>query len=411
MELRRSWEDGDGVRSPPPKANSPPPPSRSASTHSNGARIPPRCALLSVRNVLSAVLYIGFLLVYFVAFPSPPQPLPEIPQSSSFLVTGSAGFIGMHITRRLQKRGLKVIGVDSFTDYYSVGLKQHRAGLIRREGGVVRNETVCDESVMSALLRQHSVTHVVHMASQPGIELSLHDPGLYIRTNVECFTALLQAVVKMEVPAKVVFASSSSVYGDAEPPFRVTQVLRPNNVYGASKMVMEELAGVYSRLYGLQSVGLRFFTVYGPLMRPDMAIYEFAKRMVRNETVTIKGEQTARDFTYVDDVVDGVLQSVKHLEKAGVTHDVFNIGSGRAVTVSKMYTLLRKALGATGGNFGGTVVTQHGRHEMSATLANLVSSEYQLNYHPQVHLEEGLNRFAKWFLKSRNESWDFKHTL
>eukprot|EP01061_Rhynchopus_euleeides_P020364 TRINITY_DN33146_c0_g1_i2.p1 TRINITY_DN33146_c0_g1~~TRINITY_DN33146_c0_g1_i2.p1 ORF type:complete len:227 (+),score=56.94 TRINITY_DN33146_c0_g1_i2:65-745(+) len=204
----------------------------------------------------------------------------------------------------------------------------------------------------------------------------------------------------------VVYASSSSVYGDVSPPFKEGQPLRPTNVYGATKAHMETVASVYARLHNLKLIGLRFFTVYGPMMRPDMAVYTFASKLVHNATVHVRGEHIARDFTYVDDVVDGVVRALRYFPiMRGDGADVFNIGSGTQHRVADMLLMLQKNLNRPDAPkvFGG-----HGKHEMPATGACLLKSNKLLGYVPRTNLTKGLREFTKWFLSEGHE-WGVLH--
>eukprot|EP00754_Rhynchopus_humris_P003398 Rhum_TRINITY_DN11786_c0_g1::Rhum_TRINITY_DN11786_c0_g1_i1::g.46889::m.46889/K08679/E5.1.3.6; UDP-glucuronate 4-epimerase len=336
--------------------------------------------------------------------------LPDLPPSSSFLVTGAAGFIGMHVATRLKREGHRVVGLDCYTRYYSTALKEERTRRLAAVGVAVANATVCDERLVLEMLDAHAVTHVVHLAAQPGIELSVTQPRLYIRNNVECFAALLEAMLKARRLPRLVYASSSSVYGHATPPFKEGQPVRPANVYGSTKAQMELLAGVYAQLHGVASAGLRFFTVYGPYMRPDMAVYAFAAKLVQNETITLKGTNLARDFTYVDDVVGGVVRAAGFLSAHSGTApgevpcEVFNVGSGAIHPVEEVVTILNALLGTR----GVPEYASRTRHDMLTTGASLEKSRQLLRYTPRTHLSDGLASFAAWFTRTRNPEWDFK---
>eukprot|EP00659_Diplonema_papillatum_P017232 gene17232-26457_t len=334
------------------------------------------------------------------------------------MVTGAAGFIGLHTVIALKKQGVRVVGIDSFSDYYSVDLKERRAAVLRKDWGVsVLNETTCDERGMVDLLVEHNVTHVVHLAAQPGIAKSLEDPVLYIEQNVKCFVTLLQALKSVTRPGlprgriQLVYASSSSVYGtSALPPFSEEEFAEPANVYGSTKLQMESLAAVYAQLHGISSVGLRFFTVYGPWTRPDMAVYVFASRIADGKEITIRGPGIMRDFTYVEDAANAVHLSMKYLSRGGLgtersaVHEIFNVGTGRQHRVDAMLSVLEKLMGNKSAR---RRYANRTAHEMSATGANLTKVQAALGYAAGTNLGTGLQAFVRWFEEERRLAWDF----
>lgn len=240
------------------------------------------------------------------------------------LVTGAAGFIGFHSASRLASLGAQVVGIDDFNGYYSPELKRARALKLKTTWGVnVVDGDVCDAEKLSGLFKQFKPTHVLHLAAQPGVRYSLKHPQVYVRANMQCFVTLLETMVAPssftaakrgeaapELPY-LVYASSSSVYGaNSKVPFAESDTAdRPANLYGATKRANEQTAFAYHQLFGLRSVGLRFFTVYGPWGRPDMAVYSFANAMEAGKPITLfNGGAMRRDFTYVGDIVDGIVK-------------------------------------------------------------------------------------------------------
>ncbi|KAJ9467571.1 UDP-glucuronate 4-epimerase 2 [Diplonema papillatum] len=398
---------------------------------------PPSSGVGRVRNLMYSLVLLTLLLSTAILFgvtshkerraafvkdlrnPARPLPvLPALPEHASVMVTGAAGFIGLHTVIALKKQGVRVVGIDSFSDYYSVDLKERRAAVLRKDWGVsVLNETTCDERGMVDLLVEHNVTHVVHLAAQPGIAKSLEDPVLYIEQNVKCFVTLLQALKSVTRPGlprgriQLVYASSSSVYGtSALPPFSEEEFAEPANVYGSTKLQMESLAAVYAQLHGISSVGLRFFTVYGPWTRPDMAVYVFASRIADGKEITIRGPGIMRDFTYVEDAANAVHLSMKYLSRGGLgtersaVHEIFNVGTGRQHRVDAMLSVLEKLMGNKSAR---RRYANRTAHEMSATGANLTKVQAALGYAAGTNLGTGLQAFVRWFEEERRLAWDF----
>ena len=300
-------------------------------------------------------------------------------------MTGAAGFIGFHIAKQLVEGwGVgRVVGIDSFNEYYDVQLKKDRASYLLQVGvevifwgclifvtalvcGQVYRGDVCDGEVLQHLFAEYNFTDVVHMAAQAGVRYSLEDPQAYVSANYECFICLLDSIQKYPVctltlrscvfilpalQAYLVYASSSSVYGKrATVPFSSEEPLKaPGNLYAASKIMNEHLAAAYCSQHDLHSIGLRFFTVYGPWGRPDMAAYKFAERIVTGMPVPLfearAGEQLKRDFTYIDDIVSGVLSALERTpEQCG---EAYNLGYGEPIVVEDMLHFLEKELATT----------------------------------------------------------------
>ncbi|MGI4978242.1 MAG: SDR family NAD(P)-dependent oxidoreductase [Janthinobacterium lividum] len=311
------------------------------------------------------------------------------------LVTGAAGFIGAAVARALLARGERVVGVDNLNDYYDVGLKRARLGLL---GGAFRfvEADVSDRGAMAALVdSEPSVDRVVHLAAQAGVRHSMVDPYAYVTANVMGHVVMLEAVRRLPSLRHFVFASSSSVYGlESEMPFSEgARADTPTSLYAATKRADELISHAYGHLWGIPQTGLRFFTVYGPWGRPDMAVYLFARAIVEGRPVTLyEGGRLQRDFTYIDDIVAGVLRVLDRPPEGAVPR-LLNIGNSRREEVSRLVKLLETALGRQ------AVVEWRERPaaDVRETWASVAAIEALTGYVPRVSLEEGVGRFVGWF--------------
>ena len=236
------------------------------------------------------------------------------------LLTGAAGFVGFHTALQLHSEGDTVLGLDNFNHYYDVRLKRTRAALLRRAGMTTLFEgDVCDRELLELLLRSGRVTHVIHLAAQAGVRYSLKKPLAYVEANLRCFVNLLEAVHAVNNSVPITYASSSSVYGTNKliPFSEKHQVDSQASLYGATKKANENIAHVYHSLHGMRLTGLRFFTVYGPLGRPDMAYFGFTQAILAGKSITefrnADGTELQRDFTYISDIVSGVIAASRQV--------------------------------------------------------------------------------------------------
>jgi len=310
------------------------------------------------------------------------------------LVTGAAGFIGSHLVEALARRGDEVIGVDNFDPFYARAMKERNlaeAGAL--PGFSFREQDVLDADALEALLTPDTV--VVHLAAKAGVRPSLADPVGYARANVTGTAAVAEAARRAGV-SRVVFGSSSSVYGDSTPvPFREDAVaIEPVSPYAATKRAAELFLHSVAPIYGLRVASLRFFTVYGPRQRPDLAIHAFARRMVEGRTVTLFGDGSqSRDYTYCDDIVAGAIAAVDWTADARVGVDTFNLGGNRAVPTGVMVEEIARALGITPRVEWAPM--QPG--DVQRTAADLTKSQAVLGYLPRTPFPEGIRRFVTWF--------------
>ena len=326
------------------------------------------------------------------------------------LVTGSAGFIGNRVSQRLLERGDEVIGLDNLSPYYDVQLKEDRLALIKdHENFTEARFDMADREQMAALFETHRPDGVINLAAQAGVRHSLIAPHDYVDTNLVGFVNILEGCRQTHVE-HLVYASSSSVYGtNTEMPFSVEhRVDHPISLYAASKRSNELMAHTYSHLFGFPSTGLRFFTVYGPWGRPDMALFLFTKAIVAGEPIDVfnKGDMR-RSFTYIDDIVEGVIR-VLDTPPQGVSSNgndespansktapfrVFNIGSDEAVSLGRYIEVLEENLGIEAKK--NLLPMQPG--DVAATWADVDDLKAAVGYHPTTTVEEGVKRFVEWY--------------
>jgi UDP-glucuronate 4-epimerase len=314
------------------------------------------------------------------------------------LVTGAAGFIGHRVADRLLDRGEIVFGIDSLTDYYEVALKEARLRtLAGRDGFSFERMDVAEPEVFAALVRRIGARRVVHLAAQAGVRYSIDHPFAYEHANLKGHLSVLEACRHAPDFRHLVYASSSSVYGERPLTDRGFSeddpVQAPASLYAATKLADELMSATYDRLYGLPQSGLRFFTVYGPWGRPDMAYYSFARKILAGETIEVFGEgKMTRDFTYIDDIVDGVIGVLDRPPQPGQAR-VLNIGGGQPRGLETMIGLLEQALGVAARRQ--LKPMQPG--DVRATFADVSKLTALTGYAPKVTLEEGLRRFVAWF--------------
>lgn len=306
-------------------------------------------------------------------------------------ITGAAGFIGCHVALELSAAGIAVLGLDNFNDYYDVFLKESRAALLRKHGVQVLRADINDYSFLKEKIQEHQTTHVVHLAAQAGVRYSLENPHAYLKSNVDGFLNVLEAC--RESPGlKLVYASSSSVYGlNTKTPFCVDDRTDAQaSLYGVTKKANELMAQTYHHLFGINSVGLRFFTVYGPWGRPDMAYYSFTRDILSGKAIKIfNNGRMKRDFTYIDDIVAGTIAALDH--RAGAA--LFNLGNNQPTELGKMIELLEKLLGKEAEK--DFLPMQAG--DVVETYAMIDQSYQALGFVPKTSLEEGLERFVDWY--------------
>ncbi len=322
----------------------------------------------------------------------------QSPRSYTILVTGAAGFIGHAVSRRLIERGESVIGIDNLNDYYDPRLKAARlANLTALERFEFVELDVSDTDGVSKLVQRNGVQRIIHLAAQAGVRYSIDNPFAYQKSNLEGHLSLLEASRHAPDFKHLVYASSSSVYGDkpmgGEGFVEEEPAVDPVSLYAATKRSCELMSASYAKLYGFPQTGLRFFTVYGPWGRPDMAYFGFTKKILAGEPIEVYGEgKMARDFTYIDDIVDGILGSLDNPPAAG-EHRVLNIGDSRPVGLMDMIEALEQALGMRAEK----IMRPMQPGDVTATYADVSKLHALTGYEPEVMLEDGLKRFVRWY--------------
>ena len=308
------------------------------------------------------------------------------------LVTGCAGFIGMHLCKSLLDDNYEVFGIDNINDYYDVNLKKTRLNELKRYKGFQFSKSdISSLPKMESIFKNFKPSRVVNLAAQAGVRYSLENPHSYIESNVAGFMNVLECCRHFDTKG-LIYASSSSVYGgNKEIPFSESHnVDKPISIYAASKKSNELMAYAYSHLFGLKTTGLRFFTVYGPWGRPDMAMYIFAKKITEKKPIPVFNHgDMKRDFTYIDDIIMGIRASIEK----NYDCEIFNLGNNQSEDLMNMIGIIEKSLKINAKlKF---MDIQPG--DVEETFANINHAEKKLNYNPQISIEEGIPKFIEWY--------------
>jgi UDP-glucuronate 4-epimerase len=312
------------------------------------------------------------------------------------LVTGAAGFIGSHLAGKLLDLGYQVIGMDNFDDYYSPAIKYDNSRTLQtRDGFTMVKGDIRDTSLLAQVFTEHSINLVVHLAARAGVRPSLEKPLLYQDVNIGGTINLLEASRTYGV-TRFVFASSSSVYGlNSKLPFSEDdKVESPTSPYGASKIAGELYCRTYHNLYGLPMVALRFFTVYGPRQRPEMAIHLFTRMIGSGEEIKLFGDGSSkRDYTNIEDIVSGIVQALTFPHQG---FEIFNLGNSHPIALDYLIHLIEEALGKKARIR--RLPMQAG--DVPITYADVSKAKSRLGYQPKIAIEEGISSFVQWYLKS-----------
>lgn len=310
-----------------------------------------------------------------------------------YLVTGSAGFIGFHVAKKLLEAGSGVIGVDNFNEYYDPSLKEARNKQLEGFSNyTLYRGDISDLDFVKKIFDENKINTVCHLAAQAGVRYSLKNPHAYIQSNIVGFTNLIDEAKNTGIK-NFIYASSSSVYGNhATAPFSETmETNSPVSLYAATKKASEIIAYSYYHLYGMYCTGLRFFTVYGPWGRPDMAYFSFAEAILEGRPIQVfNNGKMRRDFTYIDDVVDGIIRSCEHPQG----YAIINLGNDAPIELAHFIEVLEKALGKEGKKE--YLPMQPG--DVFETHADISSAKEKLGWQPRTTIEEGIGKFVEWYI-------------
>ena len=315
-----------------------------------------------------------------------------------YLVTGSAGFIGFHLSKKILAKGFKVIGIDNLNNYYDVQLKKKRNHILKKNKNYIfKKIDIKNYKNLETVFKKYKIFKVIHLAAQAGVRYSLKNPRSYIDNNINGFFNILEISKNYRVK-KFVYASTSSIYG-LQKKFPLKENFNTDNpiqLYAATKKSNELMATSYSYLYKMDTVGLRFFTVYGPWGRPDMALFKFTKNIIKGKPIEVfnKGKHE-RDFTYVDDIVDGIIKIV-FSKKNKFGSQIFNIGNGKKIKLLKYIQLIEKNLKKKARKK--LLPLQKGDVFKTHSDTRLIKKDY--NYNPKTSVNHGVKKFIEWYISN-----------
>jgi len=311
-----------------------------------------------------------------------------------YLITGCAGFIGFHLSKNLLENGETIAGIDNLNDYYDPKLKKERLNILKQYDNFSFSQVdITDYQALEKVFKKYPPEKICHLAAQAGVRYSLTHPFVYEKTNMLGFLNILELMRKYKIK-DLVFASSSSVYGGIkEIPFREDMnINKPISLYAATKAANELYAYVYHHLYNINAVGLRFFTVYGPWGRPDMALFLFTKAILENKPIKVFNYgKMKRDFTYIDDIVNGITSSLNKVSELG--YEIFNLGCSNQVELMDFIKAIEEELGKKAKK--NMLPLQPG--DVPETYADVSKAKELLGYQPKVKIEEGVKKFIKWY--------------
>ena len=315
-------------------------------------------------------------------------------KKDKILVTGSVGFIGMHLCIRLLQKGYQIYGVDNLNSYYSSELKKNRLKVLTKHKNFrFKKLDIANNEELSAVFKDFKPDKVINLAAQAGVRYSLENPNAYIHSNIVGFMNILECCRHSKVKG-LIYASSSSVYGNNKKlPFSINdKVDKPISIYAATKKANELMAYTYSHLYNLHTTGLRFFTVYGPWGRPDMAIYMFTEKIKKGEPISVfNNGKMSRDFTYIDDIINGIIGSIDK----NYFCEIFNLGNNKVENLKDVIKIIEQNIGKRA--IINLMSMQPG--DVKKTYADIEYSSQKLGYSPKVSLNKGLPKFIDWYLK------------
>ena len=314
----------------------------------------------------------------------------------SILITGSAGFIGYHLTEKLLKKNINVIGIDNINNYYDTKLKKNRINELKKNKKFKFYKIdLCEYKKLDFVIKKNKIKFIIHLAAQAGVRYSIKNPKIYFKSNLEGFFNILE-VSRHNKIKHLVFASTSSVYGDTKkfPLNENNRTDHPLSFYAATKKSNEIMAHSYSYIYKLPCTGVRFFTVYGPFGRPDMALFKFTKNIINNQSIELfNNGNHLRDFTYVDDIVDGIYSLIKRHSKKNIPYEIFNIGNGNPKKLKDYLKFIEKKLNSKAKVK--KLPLQIG--DIFKTHSDIKKLKKYTNYKPKTNIEVGISKFIEWY--------------
>ena len=310
----------------------------------------------------------------------------------TILITGGAGFIGSHLADKLLESGNNIIVIDNMNDFYNPSIKQKNIehNLINEHYRFYKAD-IENINEIDSIFKNHKIDTVVHLAARAGVRPSIENPEGYVKTNILGTINILELMKRYEIK-KMVFASSSSVYGNCQENIfsETLKISEPISPYAATKSACEQFCYTYHKLYGINIIALRFFTVYGPRQRPDLAIHKFARLIKQEKPIPVFGDgHTKRDYTYIDDIIQGVISAIEY-NKTG--YEIINLGGGEPVTLNRMIEELEKYLSKKA--IINRMPMQKG--DVDKTVSDISKAEKLLNYHPETSFTEGIRKFTEW---------------
>ncbi len=318
------------------------------------------------------------------------------------LITGSSGFIGYHLCEQLLKdENIFIIGLDNMNNYYDVNLKISRLHNLKlKKNFKFIKADINNTSKLQSIIKNYKINYVIHLAAQAGVRYSIKNPQTYFENNIQGFFNILE-LARINNIKHLVYASTSSVYG-SNSTFPLSEEFntdKPLSFYAATKKSNEVMAYAYSNIYNIPITGLRFFTVYGPYGRPDMSLFMFASNIIKNKTISLfnNGEHT-RDFTYIDDVVDGIIKSLVNVPNTKVPYSIYNIGNGKPRSLKKFLSIIEKKLNKK------AIIKKKPlqQGDVIKTHADINKISKKLNYNPKTSIEVGIEKFIGWILKNKS---------
>jgi len=314
----------------------------------------------------------------------------------SILITGSAGFIGYHLTEKLLKKNINVTGIDNINNYYDTKLKKNRINELKKNKKFKFYKIdLCEYTKLDNVIKKNKIKFIIHLAAQAGVRYSIKNPKIYFKSNLEGFFNILE-VSRHNKIKHLVFASTSSVYGDTKkfPLNENNRTDHPLSFYAATKKSNEVMAHSYSYIYKLPCTGVRFFTVYGPFGRPDMALFKFTKNIINNQSIELfNNGNHLRDFTYVDDIVDGIYSLIKRHSKKNIPYEIFNIGNGNPKKLKDYLKFIEKKLNSKAKVK--KLPLQIG--DIFKTHSDIKKLKKYTNYKPKTNIEVGISKFIEWY--------------